>query len=70
MIVRNNEGEPERVLLIETTGAAKSADLQKGLHVYLLPKKRTRIKDDAKESGEARKEIDEGSAPGDSVAPR
>lgn len=38
-IVRNKEGEPEQVLLISTTGAAKSEELQKSLHVYLLPKK-------------------------------
>lgn len=39
MIVRNKEGEPEQLVLIHTTGAAKSEDLQKALHVYLLPKK-------------------------------
>ena len=38
-VVRNHEGEPEQLLLIHTTGAAKSEDLQKALHVYLLPKK-------------------------------
>ena len=39
MIVRNHDGEPEQILLIKTTGAAKSEDIQKALHVYLLPKK-------------------------------
>ncbi len=40
MIVRNNEGEPEQIVLVTTTGAAKSEDIQKALHVWLLPKKR------------------------------
>jgi uncharacterized protein YfaS (alpha-2-macroglobulin family) len=38
-IVRNNDGEPEQVLFIEGSAAAKSEDLAKGLHVFLLPKK-------------------------------
>ncbi len=39
MIVRNNDGEPEQIVMIEGTAAAKSEDIQKALHVYLLPKK-------------------------------
>ncbi|HSI13818.1 MAG TPA: MG2 domain-containing protein [Chthoniobacter sp.] len=43
-IVRNNEGDPEQVILIESSCAAKSEEIQKALHIYLLPKKRT-VKD-------------------------
>ncbi len=59
-IVRNNDGEPEQLLLIKTTGAAKSEDIQKALHVYLLPKKPADKDADADEKkwGSA-KEIDE-----------
>ena len=39
-IVRNNDGEPEQIVLIEGTCAAKSEDIQKALHVYLLPTRR------------------------------
>ncbi|HMJ05814.1 MAG TPA: alpha-2-macroglobulin [Chthoniobacterales bacterium] len=38
-IVRNDDGQPEQVLVIDTTAAARSEDLQKALHVFLLPKK-------------------------------
>jgi uncharacterized protein YfaS (alpha-2-macroglobulin family) len=38
-IVRNNDGEPEQVLIVQTQGAAKPADMQRALHVYLLPPK-------------------------------
>jgi uncharacterized protein YfaS (alpha-2-macroglobulin family) len=60
MIVRNNEGEPEQVLMIQTTCAARSEDIQKALHVYLLPKKHpaTDDKEDDKEWKSA-EEIDE-----------
>ena len=61
MIVRNNEGEPEQIVLITTTGAAKSEDIQKALHVWLLPKKRAaKGAEDAEEKEwSSPKEIDE-----------
>lgn len=40
-IVRNGDGQPEQVLLIETTAAARSEDIQKAIHVFLLPKKQS-----------------------------
>ncbi len=49
-IVRNNEGEPEQILFIKTSCAAKSEDLQKALHVYLLPKKKPADGGDAEDS--------------------
>ncbi|MGZ5002618.1 MAG: alpha-2-macroglobulin family protein, partial [Chthoniobacterales bacterium] len=38
-IVRNENGQPGQVLIIDTTAAAKSEDIQKALHLYLLPNK-------------------------------
>lgn len=38
-VVRNEEGDPEQVLLIDTTAAARSEDLHKALHLFLLPRK-------------------------------
>ena len=38
-IVRNEDNQPEQVLIINTTATAKSEDIQKALHVYLLPNK-------------------------------
>ncbi len=38
-VVRNNDGEPEQILIITTTAAAKSEDIQKALHLFLLPKR-------------------------------
>jgi alpha-2-macroglobulin len=38
-VVRNNDDEPEQILLITTTAAAKSEELQKALHLFLLPKR-------------------------------
>jgi alpha-2-macroglobulin len=52
MIVRNNEGEPEQILMIETTSAAKSEDVQKALRVYLLPEKKAAKGDDAAKEGD------------------
>ncbi len=40
-IVRNQTGEPEQVLIVETTAEAKSEDIKKALHVFLLPKPKT-----------------------------
>jgi uncharacterized protein YfaS (alpha-2-macroglobulin family) len=37
-IVRNSDGQPEQVLIVNTTAAARSEDIQKALHVFLLPK--------------------------------
>jgi uncharacterized protein YfaS (alpha-2-macroglobulin family) len=48
MIVRNSEGEPEQILMIESTSAAKSEDVQKALHVYLLPAKKAAKGSEAK----------------------
>jgi uncharacterized repeat protein (TIGR01451 family) len=57
-IVYNNEGEPEQILIVETRGAAKSAEIQKALHVYLLPKKEKK-KDRDEAEWKSAKEIDE-----------
>ena len=45
-IVRNKEGEPEQIVFVETSCAAKSQDLLKNLHVYLLPKKKVEKDED------------------------
>ncbi len=37
ILVRNKAGEPEKVLLVHTTAAAKPEDVAKALEVYLLP---------------------------------
>ena len=36
-IVRNAENEPEQILLVNTTAAAKPEDVAKALHIWLLP---------------------------------
>lgn len=56
-IVRNKEGEPEQILLVETRGAVKPAEVQKALHVYLLPKKEKKKGDEPEWKSE--QEIDE-----------
>jgi uncharacterized protein YfaS (alpha-2-macroglobulin family) len=38
-VVRNADGDPEQVLIVNTTAAAKSDEIHKAVHVYLLPKK-------------------------------
>ncbi len=38
-VVRNDHNQPEQVLIINTAAAARSEDIQKALHVYLLPNK-------------------------------
>lgn len=60
-IVRNNEGDPEQLIMIETKGAAKTEDIQKGLHVYLLPKRKPAKEDDdaEKKDWSSAEEIDE-----------
>ena len=42
-IVRNNDGEPEQVLIIAASAAAKSEDIQKALHLFFLPKRTNAI---------------------------
>src|SRR4029077_1444456 len=44
-VVRNADGDPEQILFVSTTAAARSDELGKALHVYLLPKKEAQ-KDD------------------------
>ncbi|HSW93509.1 MAG TPA: alpha-2-macroglobulin [Gammaproteobacteria bacterium] len=36
-IVRNDEGRPEQIITLETTLGVTNGELEKGLHVYLLP---------------------------------
>jgi uncharacterized repeat protein (TIGR01451 family) len=36
-IVRNSDNEPEQIILVSTTAPAKSEEIQKALHLYLLP---------------------------------
>ena len=38
-VVRTADGDPEQVLIVSTSAAAKSDEIAKALHVYLLPKK-------------------------------
>ncbi len=38
-IVRTADGDPEQVLIVSTSAAAKSDEIRQALHVYLLPKK-------------------------------
>jgi uncharacterized protein YfaS (alpha-2-macroglobulin family) len=48
-IVRNKEGEPERMLNVETTGDINTAELAKSLHIYLLPKREPEKTEEAAE---------------------
>ncbi|MEP6822257.1 MAG: MG2 domain-containing protein, partial [Chthoniobacterales bacterium] len=59
-VVRNDDGRPEQVLIIETTAAARSEDIQKALHVFLLPKKENDVI--------AQPEIDENSSEDENAA--
>ncbi|MBA3650983.1 MAG: hypothetical protein H0W66_05770, partial [Chthoniobacterales bacterium] len=38
-VVRTADGDPEQVLIVSTSAAAKSDEIRKALHVYLLPRK-------------------------------
>lgn len=38
-IVRPADGDPEQVLIVNTSAAAKSEEIRQALHLYLLPKK-------------------------------
>ncbi|MDQ2919347.1 MAG: hypothetical protein M3R10_05670, partial [Verrucomicrobiota bacterium] len=60
-IVRNENNQPEQVLIINTTAAGKSEDIQKALHVYLLPNKPRKKETEASEedAGEQRANNDE-----------
>jgi uncharacterized protein YfaS (alpha-2-macroglobulin family) len=59
-IVRNKDGEPEQVLFVETSCAAKTPDLLKSLRVYLLPKKKAAKDTDAETAGwSSPEEVDE-----------
>ncbi|MES2570390.1 MAG: hypothetical protein V4710_10105, partial [Verrucomicrobiota bacterium] len=62
VIARTNEGDPEQVIVVETTAAARPEALQKGLQVFLLPQKTDQEKEGEK-TGErseqwAAKEVD------------
>ena len=57
LIARNKEGDPEQVLMIETTSAAKPEDIARGLRVSLLPKKKS--EDDEEKQWSSPQEIDE-----------
>ena len=46
-VVRNADGNPEQVLIVNTSAAAKSEEIRKALHVYLLPKKEAAKGEDA-----------------------
>lgn len=60
-IVRNNEGDPEQLIMIETRGEAKTEDIQKALRVYLLPKRKPAKDEDdsARKEWSSPEEIDE-----------
>ena len=46
-VVRNADGDPEQVLIVNTSAAAKSDEIRKALHVYLLPKKEAAKEEEA-----------------------
>ncbi|MBA3962859.1 MAG: alpha-2-macroglobulin [Chthoniobacterales bacterium] len=49
-VVRTSDGDPEQVLIIDTTAAAKSEEIRKALHVYLLPKRAAAETEEAADS--------------------
>jgi len=49
-IVRNNDGDPEQILIVTTTADIKSEDIAKSMQLFLLPKKPA--DDDDKPSGD------------------
>jgi len=62
MIVSNKEGEPEQILTLKSSTAAKPEDIQKSLRVYLLPKKHPKKDADDEEEDKlwkSAKEVDE-----------
>ncbi len=61
-VVRNDDGQPEQVLIIETTAAARSEDIQKALHVFLLPKKTADATTQPEASEESSEEEEESDA--------
>ncbi|MDQ3198221.1 MAG: hypothetical protein M3Q46_03365, partial [Verrucomicrobiota bacterium] len=52
-IVRTAEGDPEQVLIVSTSAAAKSDEIRKALHVYLLPRKAVPNEDEASSAEES-----------------
>ena len=54
-IARRNDGEPEQLLLVNTTAEANSGEIARALEIYLLPKKVDKAKEDdaADETAEA-----------------
>ncbi|MEA3187978.1 MAG: alpha-2-macroglobulin [Chthoniobacter sp.] len=50
-IVNNDEGEPQQMLIVKTTAAAKPEEIAKNFHVYLLPKK-PKTEDAAEDDGQ------------------
>ncbi|MGB8352814.1 MAG: hypothetical protein WCD79_02915, partial [Chthoniobacteraceae bacterium] len=51
-IVNNDDGDPEQMIFIETTAAAKSEEIAKSLEVFLLPPKPDDKKDDDAANGD------------------
>ncbi len=62
-IVRTADGDPEQVLIVNTSAAAKSDEIRKALHVYLLPRK---VAPDDAGSAEESRESDDGEGEDDS----
>ncbi|HXA09509.1 MAG TPA: alpha-2-macroglobulin, partial [Chthoniobacterales bacterium] len=57
-VVRNADGDPEQVLIVSTSAAAKSDEIRKALHVYLLPKKPSTKEEEAATADESPSEND------------
>ena len=57
-VVRNADGDPEQVLIVSTSAAAKSDEIRKALHVYLLPKKAAAEDEEAASADESPSEND------------
>jgi uncharacterized protein YfaS (alpha-2-macroglobulin family) len=51
-IARRNDGEPDQLLVVNTTAETKSADIARAMEVYLLPKKAEK-KTDSENAGDA-----------------
>ncbi|MDD5349948.1 MAG: alpha-2-macroglobulin [Chthoniobacteraceae bacterium] len=51
-IVRANDGTPEQFVMVETSAAAESAEIAKGLQIFLLPKKQAAAGTDKDEDSE------------------
>jgi hypothetical protein len=57
-VVRNADGDPEQVLIVSTSAAAKSDEMRKALHVYLLPKKASTKEEETATADESSSEND------------